>query len=96
MRSLRATGENPVTKEPSGGTVRLQSGKWRSDPIKKYVLRTPAGTANYRIDYDRELNEEQKAVVLAGGGPILVIAGAGTGKTRTLVYRVARLIESGT
>jgi DNA helicase-2/ATP-dependent DNA helicase PcrA len=42
------------------------------------------------------LNEEQKEVVLAGGGPILVIAGAGSGKTRTLVYRVARLIESGT
>jgi DNA helicase-2/ATP-dependent DNA helicase PcrA len=42
------------------------------------------------------LNEEQRQVVLAGGGPILVIAGAGSGKTRTLVYRVARLIESGT
>jgi DNA helicase-2/ATP-dependent DNA helicase PcrA len=63
---------------------------------RKYVLKRPAGAAVYRIDYDRELNEEQKAVVLAGGGPILVIAGAGSGKTRTLVYRVARLIESGT
>ncbi|MEO8430357.1 MAG: UvrD-helicase domain-containing protein, partial [Acidobacteriota bacterium] len=50
----------------------------------------------YRVDYDRELNEEQREVVLAGGGPILVIAGAGSGKTRTLVYRVSRLIESGT
>ncbi len=64
--------------------------------MKRYVLKTPAGAKTYRIDYDRELNEEQRAVVLAGGGPILVIAGAGSGKTRTLVYRVARLIESGT
>ena len=64
--------------------------------MKKYVLKTPAGQKTYRVDYDRELNEEQRQVVLAGGGPILVIAGAGSGKTRTLVYRVARLIESGT
>jgi DNA helicase-2/ATP-dependent DNA helicase PcrA len=41
------------------------------------------------------LNDEQKEVVFAGNGPILVIAGAGSGKTRTLVYRVSRLIESG-
>ncbi len=73
-----------------------QCGKWRPDPIKKYVLKTPVGAKTYRVDYDRELNEEQRQVVLAGGGPILVIAGAGSGKTRTLVYRVARLIESGT
>jgi DNA helicase-2/ATP-dependent DNA helicase PcrA len=62
---------------------------------RKYVLRTPARLQAYRVDYDRELNEEQREVVLAPGGPILVIAGAGSGKTRTLVYRVARLIESG-
>jgi DNA helicase-2/ATP-dependent DNA helicase PcrA len=92
-------------KGAAGPAVRLQCGKWRPDPrcgkwrpdpIKKYVLKTPVGAKNYRIDYDRELNEEQRQVVLAGGGPILVIAGAGSGKTRTLVYRVARLIESGT
>jgi DNA helicase-2/ATP-dependent DNA helicase PcrA len=63
---------------------------------RRYVLKTPARAKSYRVDYDRELNDEQREVVLAGGGPILVIAGAGTGKTRTLVYRVARLIESGT
>lgn len=63
---------------------------------RKYVLKTPARLTKYRVDYDRELNEEQREVVLAGSGPILVIAGAGSGKTRTLVYRVARLIESGT
>ena len=62
---------------------------------RKYVLKRPVGLRNYRVDYDRELNEEQREVVLAGGGPILVIAGAGSGKTRTLVYRVARRIESG-
>ena len=62
---------------------------------RKYVLKTPARFKAYRVDYDRELNDEQRDVVLAGGGPILVIAGAGSGKTRTLVYRVARLIESG-
>ena len=62
---------------------------------RKYVLRTPARVQSYRVDYDRELNDEQREVVLAGGGPLLVIAGAGSGKTRTLVYRVARLIESG-
>jgi DNA helicase II / ATP-dependent DNA helicase PcrA len=63
---------------------------------RKYVLKTPARPVSYRVDYDRELNEEQRAVVLAGGGPILVIAGAGSGKTRTLVYRLSRLIEGGT
>jgi DNA helicase-2/ATP-dependent DNA helicase PcrA len=62
---------------------------------RKYVLRAPARIQKYRVDYDRELNDEQRDVVLAGAGPILVIAGAGSGKTRTLVYRVSRLIESG-
>ncbi len=47
------------------------------------------------IDYERELNNEQRQVVLEAGGPMLVIAGAGSGKTRTLTYRVARLIETG-
>ncbi len=47
------------------------------------------------IDYGRELNAEQMDVVMQSGGPLLVIAGAGSGKTRTLTYRVARLIESG-
>ena len=47
------------------------------------------------IDYEKELNPEQLRVVMEGDGPILVIAGAGSGKTRALTYRVARLIESG-
>ncbi len=63
--------------------------------MKKYVLRTPSAPKKFRVDYEGELNEEQREVVFAEGGPRLVIAGAGSGKTRTLVYRVARLIESG-
>jgi DNA helicase-2/ATP-dependent DNA helicase PcrA len=47
------------------------------------------------IDYERHLNAEQLQVIMEEGGPLLVIAGAGSGKTRTLTYRVARLIESG-
>jgi len=48
-----------------------------------------------RIDYGKMLNPAQLDAVMAEEGPILVIAGAGSGKTRTLVYRVARLVESG-
>ena len=42
------------------------------------------------------LNTEQRAAVAHGDGPLLIVAGAGTGKTRTLVHRVAALIERGT
>ncbi len=46
-----------------------------------------------QIDFAKELNEEQLKVVTASAGPHLVLAGAGSGKTRTLVYRVAWLIK---
>src|SRR5437588_4414203 len=47
------------------------------------------------LDLARELNPEQAAAATFGDGPLLIIAGAGTGKTRTLIYRVAHLIGRG-
>ncbi len=51
--------------------------------------------AKYTIDYEGSLNPAQYEAVCAEEGAYLIIAGAGTGKTRTLVYRLAHLIESG-
>ena len=50
---------------------------------------------DYRIPYKKELNPSQWEAVNFTQGPLLVIAGAGSGKTRTLTYRVARLVEEG-
>ncbi|MBM4124469.1 MAG: ATP-dependent helicase [Nitrospira sp.] len=66
--------------------------------IKPYILKRPAEEATppkLSLDYAKELNPQQLAAVTAVDGPSLVIAGAGSGKTRTLVYRVAYLIDKG-
>ncbi len=60
---------------------------------RHYTLESPAGTG--AIDFATELNAQQLAAVTAPPGAALVIAGAGSGKTRTLTYRVAWLLQQG-
>jgi DNA helicase-2/ATP-dependent DNA helicase PcrA len=64
--------------------------------MKKYVIKRDEGSLPEKLTrYREELNAEQFRVVTAKPQAALVVAGAGTGKTRTITYRVAYLIEQG-
>ena len=69
-------------------------GSLRPRMARHYQLKRPGGTAS-GIDYQAALNAEQFAAVSSPPGKALVIAGAGSGKTRTLTYRVAWLLDHG-
>ncbi len=62
---------------------------------KTYTLKQTLLPKKFNINYEKELNPEQLRVVTEADGYCLVLAGAGSGKTRTLVYRVAYLLEKG-
>ena len=66
-----------------------------TETLKVYPSRERLETVGTPRDFASELNPQQAAAATHADGPLLIIAGAGTGKTRTLVYRVAHLIERG-
>ncbi|MBI3595448.1 MAG: ATP-dependent helicase [Nitrospirae bacterium] len=70
-----------------------QRGGTRS--LLKYTIKRQETEKTFLIDYQEALNSAQFEVVTSLSGPLLVVAGAGSGKTRTLIYRLARLIETG-
>src|SRR2546428_4033895 len=91
--------DNSKCPVPSARYPEGSSGHWAlgtMQKIRRYTLKQSAKPQKtYRVRYDEELNPEQLEVVMAGQGALLVIAGAGSGKTPTLTYRVSRLIEDG-
>ena len=73
----------------------LDLGKTLPIPARTRLVLKRVVAGAQTIDYEKELNEAQFKAVTTTEGPLLIVAGAGTGKTRTLVYRVARLVEIG-
>src|SRR3954471_6219115 len=101
QRCWKASPHQPAATRRIGGTARrnLQARVASSvvlcgvtDELRIYPRREREVKTAGR-DFSAELNPEQLAAAEYGDGPLLIIAGAGTGKTRTLVYRVAHLIE---
>src|SRR5581483_5479648 len=83
---------------PSRSLLAIISKGFYNRGVKKYFLKGSGADANleaFRTAYRDALNEAQLRVATAPDGPALVIAGAGSGKTRTLIYRLAWLVQRG-
>ena len=91
----------PASAPPAPAAVRLRPPslrpcrplrRWRRPrPPPRDVEKGPFSTAALA----KELNEPQLDAVVAPGGPLVVVAGAGSGKTRVITYRIARLVAAG-
>jgi len=63
--------------------------------MKKYTVTLDSHSKPFKIGYTEDLNAEQYKVVTEADGPCLVLAGPGSGKTRTLIYRLVYILENG-
>src|SRR5688500_9194388 len=70
-------------------------GTARNSSVGRGYAAVPASTEGRVVQWMESLNEQQRAAATFGNDPLLIIAGAGTGKTNTLAHRVAYLIATG-
>ena len=85
----------PSSKFQNEKIRKLQEIVLKIEQEENFEIIIPEFGDGYKVDYKNELNDQQLAAVITVLGPLLVIAGAGTGKTHLLAYRVLFLIESG-
>lgn len=93
--SINKYNQPKVTSDVQKKIDRLQN---ITKSIEKNLIQTTSKKEHlkkFKIDYEKSLNEMQYIAATTIEGPLLVIAGAGSGKTRTIVYRVAFLLENG-
>ncbi len=97
LDEIRALKENTDAADPAFDALSERL-RLAAAGMEARLLNDPVGwrtDVDYRIDYRQQLNEAQLKAVCFTEKPLLIIAGAGTGKTRTLIYKVAYLMERG-
>jgi DNA helicase-2/ATP-dependent DNA helicase PcrA len=81
-----------IALKPCSGAI---GSEYKREMARHFQLKSTAAMSRLGIDYTSALNDEQRAVALAPRGPLVVLAGAGSGKTRAITYRVARFLDTG-
>lgn len=85
----------PAIKEDEQKRIKDINKTIKSIEKKHFAEQKFIKKSSYKVDYENELNKDQLQAVITLQNPLLIIAGAGTGKTKTLTYRVAFMMENG-